>query len=156
MFKNLISIGLIIIGGITVVLFISTHLAMAADSERHKRVNGMDVYLGVIPSQLISRNHSNMHAPRALGYHEYHVIVALFDSKTGSRITDATVRVNLPASALTETSEVLEIMQTNGVISYGNFFRMTVPGKYRIKVMIERPEMNGTDTVYFIYQRPRD
>ena len=156
MYENMKSTSLIMLGSMMLVILVFVPLAMATDSERHQQVNGMDVYLGVIPSQLISGNHPDMHALRASGYYEYHIMVALFDSKTGSRITDATVRANLPASVLTETSEVLEVMHINGVISYGNFFRMTISGEYRIKVMIERPGMDGTDTVYFIYQRPRD
>jgi hypothetical protein len=141
---------------ILVVCFIALPVAMASDSERHQQVNGMDVYFGVIPSQLAADDHPDMHGINAPARHVYHVLVALFDRKTGNRIKDAQVIANVSDSALTEESKSLDVMHTNGIISYGNFFRMSVPGRYNIRVEIQHPGADGIAAANFVYQRPRD
>jgi hypothetical protein len=143
-------------GSIFIVCFIALPVAMASDSERHQQVNGMDIYFGVIPSQLAAGDHPGMHGINAPGSHVYHVLVALFDSKTGNRIKNAKVSANVSDSALTEKSKLLDIMHTNGIISYGNFFRMSVAGRYNIRVEIQHPGADGIAAANFIYQRPRD
>lgn len=141
---------------ILAVFFIAIPIAMADDSERHQQVNGMDVYLGVIPSQLAAGDHPDMHGINAPGHHVYHVLVAIFDSKTGNRIKNAKVSANVSDSALTEKSKSLDVMHTNNAISFGNYFPMSTPGQYRIIVKILRPGMHETSTANFIYLRPRD
>ena len=141
---------------ILAVCFIAIPIAMADDSERHQQVNGMDVYLGVIPSQLAAGDHPDMHEINAPTHHVYHILIAIFDSKTGNRIKDANVSANVSSSALTEKSKILDAMHTNNAISFGNFFPMSVPGKYTIRVEIQHPDMDGAATANFVYQRPRD
>jgi hypothetical protein len=141
---------------ILAVCFIAMPVAMASDSERHQQVNGMDVYLGVIPSQLAASDHFDMHGINVSGRHVYHVLVAIFDSKTGKRISDAAVQATVTDHALTTAEKVLGAMHTDGAVSYGNFFRMSVPGQYRIRVEIQHPDIGNTAAANFVYQRPRD
>jgi len=42
-------------------LLLAAGVAAAGDSEWHKRVDGISVYLGVIPSQLIKGDEKEMH-----------------------------------------------------------------------------------------------
>ena len=60
-------------------------LAHAADAEREKQVDGMRVYLGVLPSELLGPKAvapgEHRGVPKGRGYH--HVLIALFDVKTG-------------------------------------------------------------------------
>ena len=141
---------------ILAISLVAVPAAIASDSERHQQVNDMNIYLGVVPSQLAASNHPEMHGINESSRHVYHVLIALFDSETGDRIKDAKVKATVSASALAEEHKVLEVMQTNGAISFGNFFNMPVPGQYRIEVEIQHSKMHGTAITNFVYQRPRD
>ncbi len=129
--------------------------AAAADSERHQRVDGMDVYLGVMPSQM-TMDHPGMHSMERGMSHRYHVLVALFDSGTGKRITDATVKATVSALGLATTEQQLEPMHMGGVLSYGDYFQMSDPGRHRILIEIQRAGMQRTSRAHFIYNRPQD
>ncbi len=154
---------------------VNVSAAVAADSERHQRVDGMDVYLGVMPSQMIMK-HPRMHGivglpqdqqltlpdqPHIQGMvpastHRYHVLVALFDSASGKRITDAKVAATVQAPGLTAKEQKLEPMHTEGALSYGYHFLMLNPGQYKILIDIQRPGAERLTRVNFIYARPRD
>jgi hypothetical protein len=88
----------IIMGGIAA-LFMSG--AFAADSSLHKIVDGVAIYLGVIPAELIE-GHPKAHPESGLHggappvtEERYHIVIALFDAKTGARITNAKVTASL-------------------------------------------------------------
>ncbi|MGL1549016.1 hypothetical protein ACSTJL_23665, partial [Vibrio parahaemolyticus] len=53
----------------------------------------------------------------------HHLVVALFDAKTGTRITDARIRAGVGNRSYNhEPDKTLEPMEINGAMSYGNFF----------------------------------
>jgi len=136
---------------------IAIPVAYADDSQRHQRISGMDIYLGVMPSQLVLSKYPEMHTINNPSRHIYHVLIALFDSKTGDRIKGATVIANVSPSAASATAnKKLEVMKTYGAISYGNFFNMNTPGQYRITVDIQHSRIAETAVANFIYQRPED
>lgn len=112
------------------------NMAMADDSKRHLQINGMSVYLGVIPAQ-ITQEHSAMHGGSADEEHRYHVLVALFDSKSGKRITDARVKAAVFPLGLERIPKELEAMRGES-LSYGNYFTLHQPELYRIRVEIRR------------------
>lgn len=58
------------------------------------RVNGIDVFYGVIPAEIISRHptrhvETKMHGGVPRGSGQHHLIVSIFDVKTGQRIQNA-------------------------------------------------------------------
>jgi len=130
-------------------------VAMASDSERHQRINNIDVYLGVIPSQL-ALEHPEMHKKNSPSRHDYHVLVALYDINTGLRIKNAEVKASVSDSALTFEEKTLDPMHIYDALSYGNFFSMSVPGKYKIQIEIQRAGMSQAEKASFVYQRPND
>ncbi|MEW5756287.1 MAG: hypothetical protein AB1810_08275 [Pseudomonadota bacterium] len=132
-----------------------TPMALASDSERHQTADGMDIYLGVIPSVFITE-HPDMHG-KSKKQHRYHVLVALFDSITGERITNAKVRARVSLLGLVGPEKTLEAMNNHNVMSYGNYFMMTDPGQYRIEFRIKRTAEQKEETlVRFLYRRPGD
>ena len=135
-------------------LLFAANLAMADDSERHQRVDGMSVYLGVIPAQL-TQEHPGMHGGASDKAHRYHVLVALFDSKSNQRITDARVKATVSPLGLGGRTKALEPMNEE-LLSYGNYFTMGKPELYRIRVEIQRGKGGDKSVANFIYQRPRD
>lgn len=147
----------LVMGGI-MALFLSG--AFAADVATHKVVNGVAIYLGVLPSEMVlghpnSHTEAGMHGGVPPGEHRYHVMVALFDAATGKRITGAQVKATVSELALSGTEKTLEPMLIADTISYGNYFKMSGTGIYRIQVQIRRPGAAQAIEAEFEYQHAR-
>jgi hypothetical protein len=104
-----------------------------------KVVDGVSIYLGVVPAEIV-RGHPKEHPEGAMhggapaGGEQYHVMVALFDAKTGQRINDAQV-----TAKVADVEKKLEVMNIANAITYGNFFPMSGRGPFRIVVQIRKP-----------------
>jgi len=117
----------------------------ARPGSNHKVIEGMEVYLGIVPAEQLRAEHqkedaeSLMHGgiPSGKGY--YHLNISLFDSKTKAEITDAQVAVKITDPVMGGETKKLDLMAINNAISYGNYFRM--PGKEpcTITVQIRKP-----------------
>jgi hypothetical protein len=118
-------------------------LALAQGDRLSKTVGGVTFYLGVISAEIV-RGHpiehpeSTMHGSPPKGSNSRHIVVALFDAKTGERITDAKVSARVEQLGLDADLKDLDPMQIAGTVSYGNFYAM--PGKriYRIRVIVKK------------------
>ena len=154
-FKTLLRVT---IAGIAA-LFLTS--AFAADSSQHKVVNGVAIYLGVIPAEMIlghpkPHTEAEMHGGVPAGQHQQHVEVALFDNASGKRISGAKVSARVYEIGLTGTQKKLEPMLIAGTISYGNYFNMSATNNpYRILVLIELPGVAGVIEAQFEYQNAR-
>lgn len=135
-------------------LLFAAGLVLAADSERHQQVDGMDIYLGVMPAQL-TQEHPGMHGSKMDKEHSYHILVALFDSKTRKRITDAKVKATVSLIGMGGSTKKLEPMRDEP-LSYGNYFTLHEPEIYRIKVDIRRGDSKHVSVAEFTFRRPRD
>jgi hypothetical protein len=67
--------------------------AVAGSEYQRKIVNGWEIYLGVLSVEMVRgypKEHaeSSMHSGLVSGVEQYHVLIALFDSNTGKRITE--------------------------------------------------------------------
>lgn len=137
-----------------------TGSALAAETGQVARVNGIDVFYGVIPAEIL-RGHPADHAERKMhggvprGSGQHHLIVSLFDVKTGQRIENAKVTARTGEPGLTPQRKDLEPMQFAGTVTYGNFFTMSSPGPYRIEVDIRRPGDLKPAQAVFEYRHPR-
>ena len=139
---------------------LSTGSALAAETSQVARVNGIDVFYGVIPAEIL-RGHPADHAERKMhggvprGSGPHHLIVSLFDVKSGQRIETAKVSARIGEPGLTPQTKDLEPMQFAGSVTYGNFFKMSSPGPYRIEVDIRgHGDFKPTQAV-FAYRHPR-
>lgn len=147
----------LVLGGIAA-LFLTG--AFAADSATHKVVNGVDIYLGVLPAEMIlghphTHTEPGMHGGVPAGEHRYHVMVALFDAATGKRITGAQVKATVSELALSGTEKTLEPMLIADTISYGNYFIMSRTGIYRIRVQVRRSGVAQAIEAEFEYKHGR-
>lgn len=115
-----------------------------ADSSRSKVVDGVTIYLGIVPAEIM-RGHpkehpeGTMHGGVSRGGEQYHVMVALFDAKTGQRIDDAEIKAKVSASFFGGEEKKLESMNIADTITYGNYFQMSGHGPFRISLQIRRP-----------------
>lgn len=135
--------------------------AFAADSNQHKVVHGVAIYLGVFPAEMIlghpkPHTEAEMHGGVPAGQHQYHVVVALFDNATGKRISGAKVSARVHEINLAGAQKKLEPMLIAGTVSYGNYFNMPATNNpYRIQVQIELQGVVGVIEAQFDYQHAR-
>jgi len=66
---------------------------VAGSEDQRKVVDGVEIYLGVLPVEMdrgYPKEHaeSSMHNGLVSGVEQYHVLIALFESNTGKRITE--------------------------------------------------------------------
>ncbi len=131
--------------------------AMAEDTELHQVVDGIAVYFGVLPAEMI-RGHPRAHPESQMHGgiptdHRYHLTVAIFDDASSERITSADVTVKITGSDRRAIRKALEPMAIAGKRSYGNYFRMPGAGPYRIEIQIRRPDLPGTTRAVFEWGR---
>jgi hypothetical protein len=120
--------------------------AIASDApEKVQIVDGMTIYIGVMPAEII-QGHPNEHPEKKMHGgvpkkgHRDHVVVALFDKDTGQRIEDATVHGILVEPGLRKQKKSLEPMKIAGTITYGNYFDMPDNSTYHIKIEVLRTD----------------
>lgn len=118
-------------------------------------VDGIRAYLGVVPAELIAEhaagNATMVHAGEsasASGAH--HLLVALYDSTTGQRITDAIKAVVTPQGGVS-SEKPLQPMRVAGALTYGNYFLMPATGPYEIAVTVHRPSAARDPVIHFRY-----
>lgn len=155
--RNLKTLLCAAIAGIAALLLSS---ALADDSGQHKIVNGLAIYLGVMPAEMIlghpkPHTEAEMHGGVPAGGHQYHVLVSLFDNATGKRIANAQVKANIFEIGLSGVRKKLEPMLIAGTISYGNYFNMAGANPYRILVQIRLPGSAGLIETEFEYRHAR-
>lgn len=129
-------------GAATVVMLIAS-MSLGAQADQHSKVVGdVAIHLGVMPAEIVRGRtetpaESTMHggAPKR-GFK--HVVVALFDAKSGKRLTPAEVKARVGELGLSVSEKRLEPMTIAGEITYGNFFPMAGAGPYRIEIEIRR------------------
>lgn len=104
--------------------------------------------LGVLPSEMIrghpvTHTESAMHADKPARKGEFHVTIALFDASTGARITGADVRARVAEIGLAGVEKRLQPMEIADTETYGNYFRMSGNGPFRISLSIDIPGRPG-------------
>lgn len=109
-------------------------LSAAAGVSAQERLerDGIVLYWGVVPAAIVSQQHalSELHGRAPVGGGKVnHLVVALFDAKSGLRIEDAIVRAQLSEPGIVqEPAKYLPPMPINGVGSYGQLFGMVYGG----------------------------
>jgi hypothetical protein len=117
--------------------------ALAAAQSRLER-NGVVLYWGLVPAAVVSQQHAldEMHGgPPVGGGAVNHLVVALFDARTGSRIDNAVVQARLSEPGIVDGApKYLTPMPVNGQASYGQLFGMTGDRSYRFRVTVQVPQ----------------
>jgi hypothetical protein len=132
-----------VVAWLTVSLWLATGV-YAAEHGYRQVVDGVVVYFGIMPAQVVRGHHpprhpeGEMHDGAPAG--ENHVMVALFDQASGRRITEAEVSATVSGRGMKRLSKRLEPMTVAGALTYGNYFAMPGAGPYRIDVEIRRPD----------------
>ena len=142
-----------------IVLSIAPSAALAHVSNETKSAAGLNVDLGIVPAETLRGRPEEeavrkMHGGVPSGRSMYHVMVAIFDAKTGQRVTDAQVKARVEEVGLTREEKALEPMQVANAVTYGNFFRMAGQGTFRITVQIRQPGTTRAVELQFEHKHP--
>ncbi len=137
-------------------LFLAATAAWSADNSYHKVTDGVSVYLGIVPAELVRghpREHpeSEMHGGVPTG--ENHIMVALFDDKTGERIVRAEVTARVSSGRASIMEKRLEPMTIAGSLTYGNYFYMSGSGPYQVELRIYAPGRSKPISMRFEWAR---
>lgn len=145
----------VVLAGILIVLGVAA-AAPAADTAYRRVADGVVVYFGILPAELV-RGHppghpeSGMHGGVPVG--ENHLMVALFGDNTGERITRADVTATITGPDRFKATKKLDPMIIAGSATYGNYFSMPGPGPYRIVLRIRLPGAGRDIEAVFTWAR---
>jgi len=132
--------------GLSMACFLGTEAARAAT----EMVDDLEVHLTLRPVGVVQWE--PMHGKSRLGWHRYHVIVAAFNKKDGTRVADATIRAKVSSKDGGSFGvKRLELMDAQGKTAYGNFFSLHGQGPYRVQLEISRPGTRGKLHADFLY-----
>lgn len=126
------------------------------DDAYTKTVDGVVVYLGVVPAAII-RGHSaqhpeaTMHGGARNGW-DRHVVIALFDAKAFERITEADIMATVEGLGhVGRVTKKLERMDIAGAVTFGNYFPFQGTDKYKILLEIKFAGRTKAIAVAFDY-----
>lgn len=114
---------------------------MGASAQGRIERDGVVLYLGLVPEAIVSQQHAigELHGGRPPGGGKInHLVLALFDARSGSRIDNAVVRAQLSESGVVDgPPKYVPPMPVNGVGSYGQLFGMVGDGPYRFRILVK-------------------
>lgn len=105
--------------------------------------DGLVLYWGLVPAALVTQGHAleNLHGgpPSGKGRQD-HLVVAIYDARSGRRVEDASVHAQLSETGIDDAEpRNLEPMKINGQVSYGQFFGPATGGPYRFRIWVTAP-----------------
>lgn len=112
-----------------------------AHALRQGTAGGIVFHYGVVPAEIV-RRHPADHPERAMhggSDTDSHIILALFDSVSGTRISEARIEATVELLGGAAVRKPMEPMTVAGSASFGNYFALAVPGVYRIRFVVTRP-----------------
>lgn len=150
-----------------IIALISTTLfatpVFASDTNWHQKTESYSLYLGIVPASKIKKNpvlidnDKKMHGD--IGASDgalQHIMIALYDTQSNKRITNATIIAKLSKKKVFNKNVIyrpLEKMNTSGVTTYGNFFPMKEKGVYQIELDVYTSDGSTVETTSFQYKR---
>lgn len=140
-------------------VLLAHQFALAAEQQPLK-AGGLEIFYGVIPAEILL-GHPDDHAERKMhggvpsGRGQHHLVVSVFESKSGQRMADAAVTARVTEVGLGGQQKKLEPMPFAGAMTYGNYFRMATRGPYRIQIEVLQPGSTTPVKTSFEYSHPR-
>ena len=130
--------------------------AAADETDNYKTVDGLGVYLGILPAAMVEGHpkahaEAEMHGGPPSGAHAYHIIIAIFEETSGERVEDA--KVSAVVSGLGQigrTNVTLEPMSIEDTVTYGAFIDLAGMERFNIAVSITGPEKHDPVRVDFV------
>lgn len=154
--------GLVLIAGLALMTGLALMAglapqAQAQDLGNYQVTGSVAAYLGVMPAEIVGGHpakhpETRMHGGPPNGAHAEHVVIALFEEPSGTRIEDATVVATFAGLGETAVTPVtLDPMPIAGVITYGGYVRFPGRDTYIIELAITRPGSPSVTQMRFTY-----
>ncbi len=148
-------VGWAVVGAAAVALAAFAASAQATPTDQRQQNERITLYYGVVPAAL-SQAALAAHPPAADAHgavrpaaDTHHLVVALFDTPTGQRITQATVTVRHTPPTGAAMSKVLEPMPLGDTLSFGTTFVIAEGRHHRFRIEVRRGErVERFDVVY--------
>lgn len=129
--------------------------AAADDASNFRAAAGLSAYIGLLPAEIV-RGHpkghpeAEMHGGAPTGTHSYHLVVALFDEASGSRIENADVTATVSGLGHIGRSSIrLDAMSIEDTITYGNFVDLRARERFDIVLTIKTPDRADPTSLIF-------
>lgn len=125
--------------------------ALASDAALSKSIDGIEIHMGITHAGLPGQDMSAQQMVKAHGLRgkKHHITVALFDAKTGQRITDARVIAQIGEMGLSSNKKNLKQEKYGDAVSYGRDFYLSKEGPYWIDLKIHRNGVKQATTAHF-------
>lgn len=129
--------------------------ALSDDVENFKTVEGLSVYLGIMPAAIVKGHppghaEAEMHGGAPSGPHAYHIVVAIFEAGSGNRVENAEVAAVVSGLGhIGGTNLQLEPMSIEDTITYGAFIDLRATERFEIGLTINVPGKPGAVHVNF-------
>ena len=156
--QGVLALGVILVLGVPPLLGCSQDRDLPRNEQT---VDGVTIDLGVLPAELVKGHSTGPGDPNALhggtppNRDSHHIVVALFDARTGARIGDARIRAGVGNHSYDHEPDTwLEPMQIASTTTYGNFFLMQGEGLWRIHLEIYRAGKSKPLRAEFAYEHP--
>ena len=133
-----------------VALMMLAAVPVAAQVPGEKTSGGMVFRIGLAEAMAAAR--MSGHKPVPSGASD-HLVVSLADARTGERITDAKVRVDVAHPGSDPAEAMLVRMPPRGAESYGAYLDLRLRGRYRFRITADRPGRAAPAIAEFIYDR---
>lgn len=123
-----------------------------------KNVGNFWVYLAVMPADFVAGPRAA--EPGATPFQPgsardtHHLMVSLFDYRTGGRITEAVVEARVAGLGFSGVKKALENTSAAGAPVYGGLFPMSGRGPFRIDVEFRTPAATGPQHATFYFTHP--
>lgn len=133
----------------------------AAEEPTFRQTAGVySIYLAVMPTELITgpgpaAPDSGKLFQQAAPRDTHHVMVSIFESRTGRRITEATVAARVAALGLPGEKKVLRPTAFAGSVLYTGLFPMIGRGPFRVDVEFRVPSAVQPEQVTFYFTHPQ-
>lgn len=118
--------------------------AVPARAEDRQEREGIVLYWGLVPAAVAGQQHTlaELHGGTPPGGGRvHHLVLALFDKRTGQRVEDAVIRAQLTQPGIVDAPpRYVPPMAVDGVASYGQLFGMVGDGPYRFRVFVKMPD----------------
>jgi hypothetical protein len=116
--------------------------AFAQQQQERMERQGVVLHWGLMSADGLPQQIVDVHGGKPVsGGKVHHLVLALFDAKTGQRIDNAIIRAQLSEPGIVDgPAKYVPLMTMKDEASYGQVFGMVRDGPYRFKVKVKLPD----------------
>jgi hypothetical protein len=131
--------------------------ANASNITHDMTVDGIRVFYGLVPVSWFNSfppgsEETYKHASRPKRAGNYHLVVAVFEAGTMTRIADARVVAKVSEIGMGEVVRKLEPTELGGATTYCGYFLLPEHVEYSLKIDVTRSDMPRTITADFTWK----